>query len=65
MIRRDREPPAPTPLDEALSAASLESSPWIKRRIKELGIVGKKVRAWSLPAYSTRMQNGKPHVARV
>lgn len=65
MERRDREPPAPTPLDEVLSSTSLSSSPWIKQRIKELGLVGKKVRAWSLPVYSTRMENGKPHVARV
>lgn len=65
MERRDREPPAPTLLDEVLSAESLDSSPWIKRRIKELGIVGKKVRVWALPVYSTRMQNGRPHLARV
>jgi hypothetical protein len=52
MSRREKEPPAPTPLDEAMSLASLTSSPWVVARIKELGLEGKKVNHWTPPQYS-------------
>jgi len=62
MKRRRGEPPAPTPLDEALSRASLRSSPWIKQRLKELGIRGKQVTTWFPPFIETRClpQNERP-----
>ena len=63
MARREREPPAPTPLDEVLSAASLSSSPWIKFRIKELGLVGKKANPW-LPPHFTVSTNNRRTIAR-
>ena len=47
--RGDREPPAPTPLDEILSGGSLESSPWIRQRIKELRLKGRRVKGWTPP----------------
>jgi len=46
---RAREPAAPTPLDERLSVLSLRSSPWIVKRIKELGLRGKLVKGWTPP----------------
>lgn len=59
MARREREPPAPTPLDEVLSAASLSSSPWIRLRIKELGLVGKKVQSWTPPRFVVIQTRGQ------
>lgn len=47
--KADREPPAPTPLDEVLSGSTLESSPWVKARIRELRLRGTKVRCWTPP----------------
>lgn len=47
--RYDREPPAPSPLDEYLSAASLRSSPWVLRRLRELRFEGRLVRGWTPP----------------
>lgn len=47
--RRVLEPPAPTPLDEVMSAEFLESSPWIRSRIKELGLSGRPARHWTPP----------------
>ena len=47
--RREREPPPPTPLDEVLSVSSLESSPWVQRRIKELKLKGRLVKGWTPP----------------
>jgi len=50
MARRgEREPPAPTPLDEVLSRSSLESSPWVKQRIEELDLRGRLVKGWTPP----------------
>ena len=51
MVRKrgEREPPAPTPLDEVLSASSLESSPWIRQRIQELNLTGRRVKGWTPP----------------
>lgn len=54
MPRREREPPAPTALDDILSAESLASSPWVKARIRELGLVGKKVQSWLPPEFRMR-----------
>ena len=48
------EPPAPTPLDEVLSVQSLETAPWVRQRIKELGIKGRRVTTWSPPILRTR-----------
>lgn len=49
MARAAREPPAPTPLDEVLSAEFLESSPWVVARIKQLKLVGKPTKTWIPP----------------
>lgn len=49
MKRRDREPPAPTALDELLSSSSLESSPWVKSRIRKLNLKGRLVHGWTPP----------------
>ena len=48
-MRRDREPPAPTPEDERLSASSLRSSPWVRGRIRELRLKGRLVKGWTPP----------------
>lgn len=53
MARRgDREPPAPTPVDELISRNSLRSSPWILARIRELNLKGRLVKGWTPPTYS-------------
>lgn len=53
MARRgDREPPAPTPVDELISRNSLRSSPWILARIRELNLKGRLVKGWTPPMYS-------------
>lgn len=49
MPKCDREPAAPTPLDEVLSESWLESSPWVQARIKELRLEGTKVSGWTPP----------------
>lgn len=49
MTRQDREPPAPTPLDEYMSAASLRSSPWVEQRLRELRLKGRLVKGWTPP----------------
>jgi hypothetical protein len=46
---RPREPAAPSALDERLSLASLRSSPWVVKRIRELGLQGKLVKGWTPP----------------
>lgn len=65
MPRREQEPPAPTVLDEVMSANSLASSPWVKTRIRELGLVGKKVRTWLPPSFCIRTVRGKPHATKI
>ena len=63
--RGDREPPAPTPLDEELSRASLQSSPWIRQRIKELNLKGKQVNGWTPPLMAfAKCQGGSAIVVR-
>lgn len=52
MGRKNREPKPPSVLDDVLSAASLRSSPWVRRRIKHLNLVGRKVKGWTPPTYS-------------
>ena len=47
--RGEREPPAPTPLDEVLSAMCLQSSPWVLAKIKELNLKGRLVHGWTPP----------------
>ena len=49
---RSREPKAPSLVDALLSRASLRSSPWVRRRIKHLNLVGRKVHGWTPPIYS-------------
>lgn len=46
---RNREPQAPTPLDELISVQSLRSSPWVMRRIRELKLEGRLVKGWTPP----------------
>ena len=48
------EPPAPTPFDEVLSRESLNYSPWVKQRIKLLGIKGRKITTWLPPFIEAR-----------
>ena len=48
----DREPKPPSKRDEQLSRASLRSSPWVRKRIKHLNLVGRKVQGWTPPMYS-------------
>lgn len=52
MGRRQSEPPPPSRTDEILSRNSLRSSPWVRRRIKYLNLVGRKVQQWNPPTYS-------------
>jgi hypothetical protein len=59
MTRRDREPPAPTPLDEALSASSLRSSPWIQMRLRELKLKGRLVKGWTPPVVAVPPPNDR------
>lgn len=47
--RRNREPGAPTRIDEILSVVSLRSSPWVVQRIRELKIKGRLVKGWTPP----------------
>jgi len=47
-------------IDEVLSQESLESSPWIKQRIKELKLEGRLVHGWTPPVVRmTRCSEGK------
>jgi|694.fasta_scaffold105227_6 hypothetical protein len=52
MGRRNREPKPPSVVDEILSVISLRSSPWVRKRIKHLNLVGRKVQGWTPPTYS-------------
>lgn len=45
----DREPPAPSLVDEYLSAMSLKSSPWVQQRLRELKLKGRLVKGWTPP----------------
>lgn len=59
---RNREPKPPSAIDEFLSLRSLRSSPWVRRRIKHLNLVGRKVQGWTPPTYSdTHFRNGRNH----
>jgi len=40
---------SPTTTDERLSEESLESSPWVRRRIERLGYTGRLVKGWTPP----------------
>jgi hypothetical protein len=40
---------APNTTDERLSEQSLESSPWVRRRIEQLGYTGRLVKGWTPP----------------
>ena len=63
--RGDREPPAPTPLDEILSGASLESSPWIRQRIRELRLKGRQVKGWTPPLVAfAKCSEGRMQIVR-
>jgi hypothetical protein len=55
--RPDREPPAPSALDEYLSAASLRSSPWVLRRLRELRLEGHLVKGWTPPVVRIAVPN--------
>ena len=63
--RGDREPPAPTLIDERLSQESLQSSPWIRQRIKELQLKGRQVKGWTPPLVSfARCSEGTVQLVR-
>jgi hypothetical protein len=53
--RGDREPKAPSKADEWLSATSLRSSPWVRRRIKALRFKGKLVKGWTPQTFPDSM----------
>ncbi len=55
MRRGDREPKAPSAVDERLSEGSLRSSPWVRQRIKELRLRGKLVKGWTPPTFPDSM----------
>ena len=55
MKQRSRGPRPPSVVDERLSAASLESSPWVLRRIKKLGLKGRLVKGWTPPVVPDSM----------
>lgn len=59
MRRHKGEPPAPTPIDEVLSAATLRSSPWVLQRIKTLQLRGRLVKGWTPPYVKVPMQRGE------
>jgi len=59
MGRRNREPKPPSAVDELLSIISLRSSPWVRRRIKHLNLVGRKVHGWTPPTYSDAHFDGR------
>jgi len=43
-------------LDEVLSRSSLDKAPWVRARIKELGLKGKPPCRWLPPTFSIRDQ---------
>ena len=47
---REKELEAPSRWDESCSRNSLRPSPWVRRRIKELGLSGTIVKHWVPPA---------------
>ena len=49
---RERDSEAPSRWDESCSRNSLRPSPWVRRRIKELGLNGKLVKHWLPPMLS-------------
>lgn len=49
---RERDSEAPSSWDESCSRNSLRPSPWVRRRIKELGLNGKLVKHWVPPTLS-------------
>lgn len=49
MKRKEKEMEAPSRWDESCSRNSLRPSPWVRRRIKELGFRGKLVKHWVPP----------------
>ena len=49
MKRKEKELEAPSRWDESCSRNSLRPSPWVRRRIKELGFRGKLVKHWVPP----------------
>ena len=49
---RERDSEAPSRWDESCSRNSLRPSPWVRRRIKELGLNGKLVTHWVPPMLS-------------
>jgi hypothetical protein len=47
---KDKDSEAPSRWDESCSRNSLRPSPWVRRRIRELGLSGKLVKHWVPPA---------------
>jgi len=58
MKPRGREPAAPSVVDEWLSIASLRSSPWVRRRIKQLRLKGKLVKGWTPQTFPDSVVRG-------
>ncbi len=50
MKLKDKDSKAPSSWDESCSRNSLRPSPWVRRRIRELGLNGKLVKHWVPPA---------------
>jgi hypothetical protein len=53
------EPKPPSRTDEILSRRSLRSSPWVRRRIKHLNLVGKRVKGWTPPVFADSIFTGR------
>ena len=49
---REKGSEAPSKWDESCSRNSLRPSPWVRRRIRELGFRGKLVKHWVPPTLS-------------
>lgn len=56
---KDKDSEAPSRWDESCSRNSLRPSPWVRRRIKELGYEGKLVKHWVPPAVTLAVKEGR------
>lgn len=59
MKLKEKEPEAPSRWDESCSRNSLRPSPWVRRRIKELGYEGKLVKHWVPPTLALAVKEGR------
>jgi hypothetical protein len=57
--RKETELEAPSRWDESCSRNSLRPSPWVRRRIKELGYEGRLVKHWVPPLLAFAVKEGR------